>query len=429
MNTVWPHRLERLIWWGTLIVVIGLPFHVLAYSLLHQHLPSLSGIFRNWKEALTLVLDLAAAGAILITRSRIWQRLDLWLIAAFTLLHVIFMALTPDAGAAVLATKVNIVFLLLYAAATFGPKLTPRRQKLLIWALLLPAAITGAIGLLQLYVLPHDFLTHWGFGYGTDQIRPFELIQNSSILRVQSIMFGPNQYGSYLALPLILALWLAATKRPARTRVAAAALAAVLLINLYGTQSRGSWIGALAGILALVWLLVHGRGRWALLGLAGAAALVLAISLPHLSNSHWAYQLRHNTPGDSVSASDSTDSLHYQRLKEGIAKVARHPLGEGLTASGRASDLTGQSFYTENFYLQIADQVGLEGLALFLAVILVAGWRLAGNGSGLALPLLASLIGLSVMNLFSHTWSDGATALLWWGSAGLVLAGGNHEPD
>jgi hypothetical protein len=425
MNTgLWSSRLQQVVWWGTLVIIVGLPFHVLGYSLLHEHLISLSGPFRNWKEVLTLLLDLVAAGIILLRREPVWRRTDLILIGLFAVLHLVFMAFTPETAAAILATKVNLVFLLLYAAATFGPQLTSRRQTILTWAILIPAALAGLFGLLQLWVLPHDYLIHWGFGYGADQIRPFELIQNSNILRIQSFMFGPNQYGSYLTLPLILAMWLAVTKQALWTRLAAGALVLLLLVNLYGSQSRGSWIGAAVGLIALFWFLLGKWGHVGLAAFAGIVAAVVLISLPQLSQNHWAYILRHNTPGASVSASDSTDSLHYQRLKTGITKVQEHPLGEGLTASGRASDLTGQSFYTENFYLQIADQIGIEGLLLLLAIIVVVAWRLTSlGGTGLAYPLLASLIGLSVMNLFSHTWSDGATALLWWGSAGLTLAG------
>lgn len=427
MNSAWPSRLERLIWWGTLVIIIGLPFHVLAYSLLHQHLPAISGPFRDWKEALTLLLNLVALATLVWGRSlsALRRRADLWLIAAFIALNAGFMAATPDTGAALLAVKVNLVFLLLYAAASLGRGLSARRQSVLVLAVLIPAGLAGLFGLLQFF-LPNDVLVHFGFGYGPDQIHPFETIAGSTILRIQSFMFGPNQYGSYLALPLILAAWVAATKRAAWQRVAAAVLAIILLVNLYGTQSRGSWIGVLAGLMALAWLLLHGCQRWVLAGLAAAVLVVLAIALPHLTRSPLAFQLRHNAP-EAVNTARSSDVQHYLRLKAGLAKVAHHPLGEGLTAAGRASDLAGQSFYTENFYLQIADQVGIEGLGLFLAVIAVVGWTLWNLESPLAPPLFAALVGLSVMNLFSHTWSDGATALLWWGAAGLALGKGGRE--
>jgi hypothetical protein len=35
---------------------------------------------------------------------------------------------------------------------------------------------------------------------------------------------------------------------------------------------------------------------------------------------------------------------------------------------------------------------------------------------------LASLIGISVINLVSHAWMDDTLSLLWWGLAGIALA-------
>jgi hypothetical protein len=42
--------------------------------------------------------------------------------------------------------------------------------------------------------------------------------------------------------------------------------------------------------------------------------------------------------------------------------------------------------------------------------------------SRLALVLFASLIGITVVNLLSHAWTDDTLAYVWWGFAGIALA-------
>jgi hypothetical protein len=44
----------------------------------------------------------------------------------------------------------------------------------------------------------------------------------------------------------------------------------------------------------------------------------------------------------------------------------------------------------------------------------------------LARFLLASLAGITFVNLLSHAWADDTLAYLWWGLAGLAIAA--HSP-
>jgi hypothetical protein len=47
---------------------------------------------------------------------------------------------------------------------------------------------------------------------------------------------------------------------------------------------------------------------------------------------------------------------------------------------------------------------------------------LAGRADPLALGLFASFIGLTVVNLFMHAWTDDTLAYVWWGLAGIAMA-------
>jgi hypothetical protein len=43
------------------------------------------------------------------------------------------------------------------------------------------------------------------------------------------------------------------------------------------------------------------------------------------------------------------------------------------------------------------------------------------------LSLLASLIGISFVNLLSHAWADDTLAYLWWGLAGIAIGTGTKS--
>ncbi|HEU4984309.1 MAG TPA: hypothetical protein VFT58_01605, partial [Nitrososphaera sp.] len=68
-------------------------------------------------------------------------------------------------------------------------------------------------------------------------------------------------------------------------------------------------------------------------------------------------------------------------------------------------------------------EVGVVGLLLFIAINVQAAallWLRRNNV--LARILLASLVGITLVNFLSHAWTDETTSLLWWGLAGLALA-------
>jgi hypothetical protein len=72
--------------------------------------------------------------------------------------------------------------------------------------------------------------------------------------------------------------------------------------------------------------------------------------------------------------------------------------------------------------LQVGEEVGVLGLALFMAILAGVTIRLYRvRDSKLAVALLASFIGLAFTNLLVHIWSNEAVAYTWWGLAGLVL--------
>src|SRR5690606_10163189 len=101
-----------------------------------------------------------------------------------------------------------------------------------------------AFGLLQAFVLPHDFLRHFGYGPGT--IPAYATVNNDSdYYRVFSTLRGANPLGAYLLIPIsVLTVLMVGAKRNWRQ----AALLAGSFVVLFFTYSRSAWIGVVLTI-------------------------------------------------------------------------------------------------------------------------------------------------------------------------------------
>ncbi len=58
------------------------------------------------------------------------------------------------------------------------------------------------------------------------------------------------------------------------------------------------------------------------------------------------------------------------------------------------------------------------GMLIFLAITFLVAQKLYSQKNAV---LLASFVGINLMNLLLHTWTDTATAWTWWLLAGVSL--------
>lgn len=419
--------LRRFVWYGLGAILVGLPFHAFVMTWLGTIIdPPAITVLRYWKEVLLLLMGTAIVGILAQDQaSRRTLRHDrlAWAVAILALLHVgTIIAFGGSVAAIILGLKINLGFLILYLiVATAAPQVRLRHVAYLI---LIPAAIVGGIGTLQLTVLPPDILTHFGYGALGQPNPAFYLIEASNTLRIMSTLWGPNQLGSYLILPLILAVWCAYSQR-GKLALAASAIAILDLIALYGSHSRGAWLAAATGLYVLGIVVSHGWKRYVVI----IAPLVAGAALAAFATSSQAPDklkliIFHGIPASVDTGYISSNQGHVLALQAGVKQLSQYPFGAGLEAAGRASEGLAGQLYTESFYLQLAVQTGYQGLLAFIAVMFITLWRCLKDHfhHPLAPVLIASFIGLSINNLVAHTWSDGATAWIWWGVAGLIYA-------
>lgn len=242
----------------------------------------------------------------------------------------------------------------------------------------------------------------------------------------------PNVMAGHLLLliPYALAVTVAGPAFPRRHRLAAGLALLVIIGVLLLTQSRG---GLLAFLIMLLTLLIL-RWRWGwVLPLAAIAGVALA-QLLGLLNLHAQMQ---NTDLAIVA---------QERLEiwsRALAMLRDFPLtGIGMGTFGQVLDLLyplflfppGKVPHAHNLFLQVALDLGLVGLAAWVAILLLvtrAAWHVYRAGrsqcdtwlTSLGTGLLCSQVALIAHGLTDAvTWGMVRPAVLVWALWGLTVA-------
>lgn len=414
--------------WIVVIILVLVPFH----AFLTVWLASAVGhytLLRLWSEILLVVLAVGAA-YLLKNDAGLRQKLLHWrlaqLIALYCLLTLLWGAVAYSANQVTLKALgyglvVNLRFLIFFLAVWAIASKSPKLRSVWPKVLLIPASIVILVGLLQRLVLPYDVLKHFGYNSGT--IFPYEDINhNIHYPRIMSTLRGANPLGTYMVLiaSTTAALWMKSKKQRQLWPILGFGSGMVLVFS----YSRGAWVGTVLSLAFLAWLNLKGEQLKKVM-LAGATALVIIVAILGLAlrnNVTFQNLVFHTQKNSAVSA--TSDQGHASAFRNGLHDVAGEPLGRGPGTAGPASVYNnGKTRLAENYFMQIAQEVGWLGLALFLAInVLVAKELWQKRGDTIALALLASLAGITLVNLLSHAWADNTLAYLWWGLAGVALS-------
>jgi O-antigen ligase len=412
---------------AVIAIFVLLPFATPLTVFLGTKLNHLS-LFKVWKEIAMVIIGILVLLSGLVARFRDAQhkllRVLLWLMVAYgawTILLGLVDLLIPHQinwAAFIYALIVNLRFLFFFALCWLvcqeSPVLAVNWRKLV----LIPAMVVVGFGVLQHYVLPNDFLTH--FGYGPHTITAYQTVdQKPDYVRLQSTLRGPNPLGAYLVV-IITALLVGFRKQ---RRQQAVALAATLVVMFY-TYSRSAWAGMVVAVASLAYISITSLALRKWIAVAGAAIILLFGAGVYLGRHNSVVE---NTVFHTDSTSRSPESSNAGRLgalERGVQDVAHEPFGRGPGSAGPASLRNDHpERIAENYYLQIGQEVGWIGLGLFLAINAVISLLLwQQRKDPLARVLLASFLGLVIVNMVSHGWTDDTLSLLWWGMAGVALA-------
>lgn len=411
----------------TAIFLVYMPFHVF----LAQWLSTLTGGLDAWKITKDIVLFVAlllTTGLVLLTKAYRGRKylLFLALTLAYGLLHLLLWKTHTgiDQESAALGTVYNgrlpgFVLLGWGAALVYPGKVNIR------WFAKLIIAVSTIVCLLAIiqYNLPKDFMTH--FGYSTDRgvLPAFFIDSKPDLPRVMSTLRDPNSLGAFLLLPLTLLV--GAWFRRAKDKLLIAGLILLHALVLFLTFSRGAWIGAFVSVgLFLLWnfreLFRRTIKRYWPMIIAGVVVFCGVLFL--LRDQYVVQNVIFHADENTTMA--SSNDLHVELAKKGLEGIVDQPFGHGPGTAGLVAIHT-TGFLTENYFIQIGYEVGIIGLLLFLALLVLLVhilWK--SRSSMIVSATLASLAGLVAMNMLFHTWSNEAVAAEWWLMAGLLAGAG-----
>lgn len=423
--------LERIYATGLLVIFLGVVVHAPLSVILEVRFPEFELLIKSWKEIFMLLLIPLAL--LLITKRKLWRELAKdWifrLIILYAALHLALVGLFWQGAAPTLAgLAIDLRYVLFFCLTYIAVRLVPRARRQFIVAATIGAFIVTVFATLQLF-LPPDILSH--IGYSKQTIAPYLTVdKNPDYIRVNSTLRGPNPLGAYAG--MVLGLLAAALVRKRlnlqnkKALVGTIALAVTASIALWISYSRSALVSGLVTVLIVVSLTLVRKLSprvWivsvaVLVALVGG--LVLARDTPFVSN-----VLFHENPAGGSEISSNDD--HVESLEYGLGQLFREPFGSGVGSTGSASLLGEQPTIVENQYLFIGHETGWFGLIVFLvlfALIMIRLWK--QRQDWLALGIFASGIGLSLIGLLLPVWVDDTVSVVWWGLAGVALAGGMH---
>lgn len=426
--------MKRLPLVGVYILLAYMPFHIFVAQWGGTSLGGLEG----WKIA----KDILAIGLFLLTgvlvllkvRKREWQKYTAFIMLAtlYALLHVVTYLANRDTplDVAALASTYNNRFIWIFLIGIGAGLLLKKRpdQKQLIKFVLIISTIVSVLGLAQ-WFLPHDVLTHFGYSKELGVKPNFFINEDPDYPRVFATFRDPNSFGAYLIIPILLLVQLV---QKAKNKLLVGGILVLHLVVLYLSFSRAAWLGLIIALGTLLVILHREKTTrllkrfWPLL-IAGLLLLSFALYSVRDTSTFRGIVLK----VDDKNAATELDSDEYRLyfMKEGVKGVVDEPLGHGPGTAGIVSIHNGaDGQLTENYYIQIAYEVGVIGLMVFVAIWLTVIKLLLGQKlTFMSSALLASTAAYAFMAMVMHLWTNEAVAFAWWGLAGLTISLGNSH--
>jgi hypothetical protein len=430
--------------WAVFIAVFFI--YIAVHPFLTAFVGSLTGVYapiKIWKD---VVIAFIALVVLVISLSSVHLRRQIWsdnitrILAAYVVLtfgmFLYHRSFLDDSGFAGLIF--NLRFIALFFAIYAGIRaLRIGQANLRIGELRLKQLLIGIgsmvafFGVLQVTVLPTSFMQFFGYD-GVYTISPVSTVDNDpGVRRAFSVLRGPNELGAFLILPFVLVLERIFRRDPKAKIYSVCAI--IIAIAIFYSHSRSAAIGLIVAVSVLVLgYVASSLSRKGIIGVFSAIAMVgLLIVLSASVYPPMRMIVFHSSPGDKSLIEGSTFD-HFNASKSGVTDVIHNPLGRGVGEAGPASfyQTDGeQPRIAENYYIQIAQEVSVLGVILFIGLLGVIIRRLQITRPKANLPLVSAVLGLSAVAMLLHTWADDPTAYVAWAllAVSLMTKGETHE--
>jgi hypothetical protein len=353
----------------------------------------------------------------------------------YTLIHGVFVVFdsSDDTYSAIVGSVYNTRLLgyLLLGYLVGSAKEGEKYLKYLLTAVVLIASVVALFGVLQ-YFLPSDLLTNVGYSLERGVKPLFFIDDRPELPRVMSTLKDPNSLGAYLIIPILLVGFSLVKNsvneqlfiRPLRREVMLGMLW-VMLLALILTFSRGALLGLFISIITLL-CIVTGERAWVWIKKYWYLVLIIisifVISVVALRNT----AIVQDYVFHAAVSTDQEDPNEKRVIlvQDAIDDIVDTPEGSGPGSAGLVAITNPKGgILTENYYLQIAYEVGWLGFALFVAILSITAYQLSkmASKSPVAAVLLSALMAYLFYALLIHLWSNEALALQWWILTGVVL--------
>jgi O-antigen ligase/polysaccharide polymerase Wzy-like membrane protein len=431
--------------WQTisLYVFLGLLAYMPLHILISTWIGTSFGILEVTRVAKEGFL-LAGAGIALalairrgVVRELLRDRL-MWLITAFVLLNTL-LALwrNTDQDAELLGLAYNVRFLIYFVWAVLLTKLYVSKDLLNTAVKIAVAigAVTVIFGLFQYILLPDGALSHLGYTRSNGVLPAFFIDDKPDLERIMSTLRDPNSFGSYLLIFLGFLSVGALTRVDRHKKIYYICFSLLTLLAVFWTFSRAAWIGAVATLIVTAMFFAARKQKWIavyktpLLFVAGLLVVAGVVGLITFRNTYLVKNVVLHA--DESTVLEDPNELRIRYWQESFRDIADNPLGSGPGTAGLASIRNDErTVLNENYYFQTAQETGVLGLLLLLAILVIVALRLfvyAQARDPVAAALLAGLAGLMITNFLAHIWANEAAAYTWWGLAGLAIFAGNSH--
>ena len=443
-------------------LVAGMAFHNFVVMVLLR-LGTWSLLVRGvqaWKEFLLAVLLVVAATHFWRARRETTLRvmpLD-WIAVAFLLVMVVYLVIPNDItgghatfGQRLAAFRLTALMPLLYAyGRTFHPS-GERDVRTVAWLIVGAAAVVGAFGLIELWLVPTREWLNWGvnqfsallgYHYNGPSGLPENFFQtlgpNAYLRRMVSTYISPLgiAYTGLLVFPL--AVMLIEGPQARLRRVLAATAMTLLVLGIMFSVTRLALV-ALVGESVLVATFLRRPWQQGLVVLLLVGVLATLFGYPAIgpivdSNLN---PLAHGGGGGLVSAGDPSLLEHIRTVTADLKVAITHPLGLGLGSAGSSSIRFGGDPQNPNYalgesaVLTMYVDAGVIGGTLYVLFYLyglvVAGQSLLRNRRQVwqAAPAMVALIGglsLIPITFTSDVWGDLSVTFLFWWAVGYAAS-------
>jgi len=331
-----------------------------------------------------------------------------WLAVAF-LAWVALSALWAENAGDTLGVLVKYGFDALLFVIVFEAIRTPQQVKALLGALVAGGSVAAAYGIVASPNLS---------GLSGSPTAATDLD------RLGGTIADPNLLAAVLVIAFVLAVALTATTRSPALRFVLIGAAGLALLSVFLTASRGGAVGLLA---ALVTAIVLARGRRA--AAIGGAVAVVAVGALYVGAFDPGVAQRYSTADGGNGRTDLWKvgwRMSEANLVKGVGAgnfrdASAHYVLSEPGAIANTEFIIDQPRFAHNIYLEILAELGVIGLALFLALVgatigtgVQAARRFAGNGDAemalLSRAVVVALVALLAMDFFL---SDQFSKQLW----------------